>query len=234
MEFQVLTSSPYNSNTRRANRQSEDDVDDLVALLYSYSFIIPKTGQDSFAIHAVIHVWSRERLGFEEQTTSMLHSFKSLVHSPYMSTGDGEIYPVSNNDFILQRSTIHHIEYALDVGDEVIGFWPLRASANSLNESQQKLRTSVFESIDNALQGTKFALDYLHPDPKNAHPSPLRRAGIATSAALLKETWNTFAMLSGIVYEQGSYCLSQQFQLRTLAYLLTFSAASFEIGRAHV
>lgn len=44
----------------------------------------------------------------------------------------------------------------------------------------------------------------------------------------MKETWTTIATLSGIVYEQGRYRLSQQFQLRTLAFLFTFSADTFE------
>jgi hypothetical protein len=65
-------------------------------------------------------------------------------------------------------------------------------------------------------------------DPKNVRPSPVRSSGTKTSPALLKETWTTLATLSGITFEQGKYRLCQQFELRTLAFLLTFDAASFE------
>ena len=57
---------------------------------------------------------------------TMLEAFSSLVHSPYCSTGDGEIYQVAPEDFKLQRSAIHHLEYALEVGNETIGYWNLQ------------------------------------------------------------------------------------------------------------
>lgn len=214
--------------TSNSNLDVEDNIDDLIGLLYSYAFIVAKVGKDSFAIHAVIHIWSRERLSFEEQTVSMLKSFQSLVHSPYESTGDGEIYAIQGDDFVLQRSAVHHIEYALEIGNDIIGFWAFRSSAEDLNESEEALRVAAFDCLDVACQGAKSIADYPKPDPKNIRPSPIRSPKVNSSPDLVKETWKTIATLSGIVYEQGRYRLSQQFQLRTLAFLFTFSADTFE------
>jgi hypothetical protein len=94
---------------------------------------------------------------------TMLMAFNSLVHSPYQSSGDGEIYKVSSEDFKLQRSAIQHLEYALEVGDEATGYWNLRYSADSLGLSDRRMRNYVFDVVDEVFGGLGSLPDYPKP-----------------------------------------------------------------------
>jgi hypothetical protein len=91
---------------------------------------------------------------------TMLMAFYSLVHSLYQSSGDGKIYKVSSEDFKLQRSAIQHLEYALEVGDEAIGYWNLRFSADSLGLSDRRMRNYVFDVVDEVFGGLGSFPDY--------------------------------------------------------------------------
>jgi hypothetical protein len=171
---------------------------------------------------------------------TMLEAFSSLVHSPYCSTGDGEIYQVAPEDFKLQRSAIHHLEYALEVGDETIGYWNLQHSGEILGLSDQNMRTSIFKVVDEVFNDLVGFSDFPRPPARFIRLSSVRPLKITANQQnilsqfkealdILKRIWTTVASVPSILLEQGKLRLSLRWQLRTLSYILTFSPAAFNI-----
>jgi tetratricopeptide (TPR) repeat protein len=174
----------------------------------------------------------------KERMATMLIAFNSLVHSPYQSSGDGEIYMVSPEDFKLQRSTVQHLEYALEVGDEAIGYWNLRYSADSLGLSDRRMRNYVFDVVDEVFGGLGNLPDYPKPRTELIRSSsvrPLRievtksemASSLQDSMDTLKNIWTMISSIPAILAEQGKLRLSLRWQLRTLSYIFTYSPAAF-------
>jgi tetratricopeptide (TPR) repeat protein len=213
-------------------------MDDCVALLYSYSLVQPKLAAHAFSIHSLVHFWGRERLEIKERMATMLMAFNSLVHSPYQSSGDGEIYKVSPEDFKFQRSAVQHLEYALEVGDEAIGYWNLRYSADSLGLSDRRMRNYVFDAVDEVFGGLGSFPDYPKPRAELIRFStvrPLRTevaksemaSSLQDSMDTLKNIWTMISSIPAILWEQGKLRLSLRWQLRTLSYIFTYSPTAF-------
>ena len=232
--------SALNYRATELTRLSDDQIDECVALLYSYSLIQPKLAAHAFSIHAIVHFWGRERLEIKDRMGTMLEAFSSLVHSPYCSTGDGEIYQVAPEDFKLQRSAIHHLEYALEVGDETIGYWNLQLSGEILGLSDQNMRTSIFKVVDQVFNDLVGFSDFPKPPARFIRLSSVRPLKITADQQntlsqfkealdILKRIWTTVATVPSILFEQGKLRLSLRWQLRTLSYILTFSPAAFNI-----
>jgi Tetratricopeptide repeat len=159
----------------------------------------------------------------------MLNAFTSLVHSPYNSSGGGEIYQVSNENLQLQRSALNHIDFALEVGEEYIGYWNLRKSAEDLNLSPPDMRNSIFRMLDEAFDELIGFPDYPSPSANTTRKSSLRPLLCNCQVnGLLRRVWTMLASLPGIVMEQGRFHLVLRLQLRTLVYILTFDAETFD------
>lgn len=187
-----------------------------------------------------MHFWGRERLEIKDRMDTMLEAFYSLVHSPYYSTGSGEIYQVSPEDFKLQRSAVHHLEYALEVGDEAIGYWNLRYSGEILSLSDQNMRTSIFRVVDEVFSGLGGFGDFPKPPERFIRPSTVRPFKITVdhkesltkfeeALDILKKIWTLIASVPSILFEQGKLHLSLRWQLRVLSYILTYSPAGFNV-----
>ncbi len=169
----------------------------------------------------------------------MLNAFSSLVHSPYYSTGDGEIFQVTPEDYKLQRSAIHHLEYALEVGDEAIGYWNLQHSGEILDLSDHDMRTSVFSVVNEVFNDLVGFSDFPRPLARYIRPSSVRPLKITAdhdilqrfkeALDILKRIWTLIATVPSILFEQGKLRLSLRWQLRTLSYILTYSPAAFNI-----
>lgn len=221
-------------------RLSDDQIDECVALLYSYSLVQPKLAAHAFSIHAIVHFWGRERLEIKDRIDTMLEAFSSLVHSPYCSTGDGEIYQVAPEDFKLQRSAIRHLEYALEVGDETIGYWNLQRSGEILDLPDQNMRTSAFRVVDEVFNDLVGFSDFPKPPARFIRPSSVRPLRITVghrdilmkfkeALDILKRIWTMIATVPSILFEQGKLRLSLRWQLRTLSYILTYSPTAFNV-----
>jgi tetratricopeptide (TPR) repeat protein len=165
-------------------------------------------------------------------------AFNSLVHSPYQSSGDGEIYKVSSEDFKLQRSAVQHLDYALEVGEEAIGYWNLRYSADSLGLSDRRMRNCVFDAIDEIFGGLGNFPDYPKSRTEFIRSSsvrPLRTevakfemaSGLQDSMDTLKNIWTMISSIPAILWEQGKLRLCLRWQLRTLSYIFTYSPMAF-------
>jgi hypothetical protein len=177
-------------------------------------------------------------LAITDRLEAMMEALNALIHSPYYSDGGGEIYQSARVDYDLQRSAVRHLEHALDVADEFIGFWNLRLSADSLNLSSKPLRASIYATMDAVFaQLTKFP-DYPKPDSRTIRLSPARplkisadrgRPHVAFRCAIdqLRELWTILATVPGILMEQGRLQSSLRWQILVLPFLLTFGPEAF-------
>lgn len=156
----------------------------------------------------------RERLEIKERMATMLMAFNSLVHSPYQSSGDWEIYKVSSEDFKLQRSAVQHLEYALEVGDEAICNWNLRYSADSLGLSDRRMRNYGFDVVDEVFGGLRSFPGYSKPRTELIRSSSVRplqteaaKSEMASSLKdamdILKNIWTIISSMPTILWEQG-------------------------------
>jgi len=216
----------------------DNEIDDLIASLYSFSLVQPKPGSYCFSIHAIVHFWGRERLAVPERLNMMMNALNALIHSPYYSDGGGEIYQVAPVDFDLQRSAVRHLEYALEVAEEFIGFWNLRYSADSLNLSNTSLRNSIFAMLDAVFTQLRKLPDYPKPDQRTIRLSSARplkilvdgsnpRIAFELAIKLLKDLWTMVATIPAILMEQGRLQLSLRWQMIVLPFILTFDPVAF-------
>lgn len=184
------TSTPFSAFSRASPTNDTrfaspgKNIDDHIALLYSFSLIKPKLGADTFSIHGVVHTWGRERLETQDRmfttigVARMLKDAITFVH--------GQTAPRTGEEGIFEKRLLPHLEHFLRFSQSIIGVEPLRLAvfarvqtgtqkqqADSIATQNQNLtfQYKVLELLDTTRQ-----LSYLVDDnlPSNSIcPSPL-------------------------------------------------------------
>lgn len=163
------------------------DIDDLIALLYSYSLAKPKLAADTFSIHGVVHAWGRERLEGDDSLFIPVAAARMMRDAVVFVHGQEDVREVA--EFGFERRLLPHLEFFLDASKAIFGVEPLKKAAqlriskdtsecNIIQAGQAQLNVSsrIFcEKSMEVLEITR-SIDYLVERPPPAEeilPSPL-------------------------------------------------------------
>ncbi len=212
-----------------------DDIDDYVALLWSYSLVRPKVGKDNFSIHAVIHIWGRERLPSNLRMSTMLDAFDTLLHAPYRYQG-GIVELLKPEDYSMQKIALGHLEYMLDVADEYFGVGSLRCAIVSQTFDDQKMRNEILSAVDESFIHLRSFRDATSFDPALHHrSSPLCLPDLCAQKhheefqSLQKRAILILQSVSGILFEQNRLRSATRFQFSLLLFELAFEDKYLEV-----
>ena len=222
------------------------DIDDMIALLYSYSLAKPKLAADTFSIHGVVHVWGRERLESYNSLFLPVTAARMMKDAILFVHGQNDIRSVV--EFGFERRLLPHLVYFLDASKVIFGVEPMKKAAqlrmsrdtlvdNPLQADQPQLNVSsrIFRQKSVEVLEITRSIDYLVervPPAEDVLPSPLlsRRyfqygntkdsRGPQQCVDIQKLAHDSMIILADAFHRQGRHRAAARLKLSLIYFLL--------------
>ena len=215
-----VVGSPQRSTSKNcANRCAlEDTIDDLVAVLHSYSLIRPRIGENTFSIHSVIHTWGRERLNLDERIRGTLVAIG--IMREFSAAGGIHREDRLSEEYLVEQRLVPHLEFVLDVSNEFFGLWSLKAGMMANISVDQDFRGEISSLVDNVLSHLIRDSWIMPPVPKSQGISPLTTIASEESMSFSIEArnsaWKSLVIAAGVFKRQGKFKSYFSTELRRL------------------
>ena len=205
-----------------------DSIDDLIAIIYSYSLIKPKLAADTFSMHAVVHRWGLERVNSSVRMNYTIAAGRMMTDATLFVNKQTEVRSVG--EYIFEKRLLRHMEYFLWVCQDTLGPVAIRKAIQMNESSDSAFAIRALSVIDNAVSSSKL-ID-LRPTSEVVQASPLLGMRyVSTDYATDPEfagqiidryrlVFNTFIILSDAFLRQGGFKAAANLKTALLYFML--------------